>query len=56
LDHYLADESASRAVRERNRAHVARMLELLRAGQAVPAKRSDLVLEPVGGFGLGLFL
>lgn len=28
----------------------------LRAGQAVRAKRSDLVLEPVGGFGLGRFV
>lgn len=28
----------------------------LRAGQAVRAKRSDLVLEPVGGFGLGRFI
>jgi hypothetical protein len=28
----------------------------LRAGQAVRAKRSDLVLDPVGGFGLGRFV
>jgi integrase len=28
----------------------------LRAGQAVRAKRSDLVLEPLGGFGLGRFI
>lgn len=28
----------------------------LRAGQAVRAKRSDLVLDPVGGFGLGRFI
>lgn len=28
----------------------------LRAGQAVRAKRSDLVLAPVGGFGLGRFV
>jgi hypothetical protein len=28
----------------------------LRAGQAVRARRSDLVLEPVGGFGLGRFI
>lgn len=28
----------------------------LRAGQAVRAKRSDLLLEPVGGYGLGRFV
>jgi len=28
----------------------------LRAGQAVRARRSDLVLDPVGGFGLGRFV
>lgn len=28
----------------------------LRAGQAVRGKRSDLILEPVGGFGLGRFV
>lgn len=28
----------------------------LRAGQAVRAKRSDLILDPVGGFGLGRFI
>jgi hypothetical protein len=28
----------------------------LRAGQAVRAQRSDLILEPIGGFGLGRFV